>query len=423
MITPSFGLTATERVLPRMALDFTTASLDPRVTFTRAGNTATVVNSSGDVALINADLPRFDYDSITLACKGLLIEESRTNLALQSQAIDQVVWVKSNINTTGTPPYIDVAISPDGTQNADLVIPDTTFTALHKITQVGATVTAGATTTSSIYLKPGGYNFVLLRSGNASESAAFQVLVNLSNGTIGTPAAYGAGATVTGATITLLKNGWYRVTLTGAITGLLAYNQNIYVYESGVSAFSGNGTSGVYMWGAQVEVGAFATSYIPTVASQVTRTADVATMTGTNFSDWYSAGAGGVVTRVLPSTVSGTRPVLQFDDNTANEIIALRGNTTNPELSIVDGGAPQAQIDAGTIAANTIYNLGAAWATDNCAAAVNGGASVTDTTATIPTVTQARLGSDGANYLNGQLQTVRYWPQRIINAEVQAFSK
>jgi len=114
------------------------------------------------------------------------------------------------------------------------------------------------------------------------------------------------------------------------------------------------------MWGAQVEVGAFATSYIPTTVSQVTRSADVATMVGTNFSDWYSAGAGGVVTRVLPSTVSGTRPVLQFDDNTANEIIALRGNTTNPELSIVDGGAPQAQIDAGTIAANTIYNLGAA---------------------------------------------------------------
>jgi hypothetical protein len=146
-------------------------------------------------------------------------------------------------------------------------------------------------------------------------------------------------------------------------------------------------------------------------------------MTGTDFSDWYSAGAGGLIVRVLPSTVVGTRPAIQFDDNTANEIIALQGNTTNPELSIVDGGSPQAQIDAGTIAANTAYNLGGAWNTNNCAAAVNGGAAVTDTSATIPTVTQARLGSDGSNYLNGHLQTVRYWPQRLTNAEVQAFSK
>ena len=75
MITPSFALTATERVLPRLALDFTTASLDPRVTFTRALNTATRINSSGLVETVNADTPRFDY---TLnpggACKGLLIE-------------------------------------------------------------------------------------------------------------------------------------------------------------------------------------------------------------------------------------------------------------------------------------------------------------------------------------------------------------
>jgi hypothetical protein len=214
------------------------------------------------------------------------------------------------------------------------------------------------------------------------------------------------------------------VTLTAtASAGALKAPAIFLLDNSGNFSYTGNGTSGVFVWGAQIEAGAFPTSYIPTVASQVTRTADVASMTGSNFSSWYSAGAGGIVARVLPSTVSGTRPALQLDDATANEVIALRGNTTNPELVIVDGGSPQAQIDAGTIAANTAYNLGAAWNTDNCAAAVNGGAAVTDTSATIPTVTQARLGSDGTNYLNGNIQTLRYWPQRIINAEVQAFSK
>lgn len=84
MISPSYSLTATERVLPKLALDFTTAALDPRVTFTRSGNTATVTNSSGVIVSVNADIPRFDYNPTTLLCNGLLIEESRTNVLLNS---------------------------------------------------------------------------------------------------------------------------------------------------------------------------------------------------------------------------------------------------------------------------------------------------------------------------------------------------
>lgn len=60
MITASYSLTAIERVLPRRAFDFTTANLYARVTIARAGNTATAINSSGVIALVNADLPRFD---------------------------------------------------------------------------------------------------------------------------------------------------------------------------------------------------------------------------------------------------------------------------------------------------------------------------------------------------------------------------
>jgi len=123
------------------------------------------------------------------------------------------------------------------------------------------------------------------------------------------------------------------------------------------------------------------------------------------------AGLGGATVTALPSTVNGTRPLLQFDDGTANEIIALRGNTTNPELYIVDGGTPQAQIDAGTIAANTAYSLTGWWQTNFCAARKDNGARVEDLTATIPTVTQARLGSDGTNYLNGHLATIDYYDQ------------
>lgn len=374
MITPSFSLTATERVLPKLALDFTTASLDPRVTFTRTGATATVVNSSGLIAGVAANTPRFDYTLNTGGvCKGLLIEESRTNLCTFSQDLSGTNWGSPN----GATVQINQATAPDGTTTANYV------------TQTGGTQIFRKTITLNNAIIYAASCYVKAVSGNTT----FRIDIG----------------DTTEATITLTSS-WQRITVTN-----LGANNWV--------DFKINGPGTYAIWGAQIEVGAFATSYIPTTSAALTRNVDVATMTGTNFSDWYSAGAGGIVALVLPSTVSGTRPVLQFDDATANEVIALSGNTTNPELVIVDGGSPQAQIDAGTIAANTAYNLGAAWNTNNCAAAVNGGAAVTDTSATIPTVTQARLGSDGTNYLNGHFQTVRYWPQRLIDAEVQAFSK
>jgi hypothetical protein len=413
MITPSFGLTATERVLPKLALDFTTASLDSRVTFTRS-TTATRTNASGFIQSVAIDSPRFDYDPVTLLCKGLLIEQSATNLTLQSEDFSTTWSPTASISVSAD--VIDTQ-SPAGDNTADKLIANV-GTAQCDIRQ-SFTFAESTNHTFSVYVKTGGFNWFQIAFLNRANTV-IRSYFNVADGVVGTA---GSGCVTS---ISPQGNGWFRCVVSfnsgsGATTSnyirlqLAAANSTINV--------TGNGVNGSYVWGAQLETNAFATSYIPTVASQVTRSADVATMTGTNFSDWYSAGAGGVVARVLPSTVSDTRPVLQFDDATANEVITLRGSTTNPELVIVDGGSPQAQIDAGTITANIVYNLGTAWDTDNCAAAVNGAAAVTDTSATIPTVTQARLGSDGTNYLNGHLQTVRYWPQRIINAEVEAFSK
>jgi hypothetical protein len=198
-------------------------------------------------------------------------------------------------------------------------------------------------------------------------------------------------------------------------TGAADISVRIYPMDTGV-------TTSVVLAFHQLEEGSFATSYIPTVASTVTRNADVATVTGSNFSDWWQAGKGSALVRSRPSTVSGTRPLIQFDDTTADNIIALRGNTTNPELYVRAGGSDQAQIDAGTIAANTSYRLAGAWATDNCAASVNSGTPVLDGVATIPVVTQARLGSDGTNYLNGHLESVDYYNERVLNAGLQVIS-
>lgn len=419
MITPAFSLTATERVLPKLTLDFTTASLDSRITFTRttgASNPATYVNSSGYVTAATDNQPRFDYNPTTSACKGLLVEESRANLATYSEDFGNAVWGKAACSVS-----TDQITSPSNTLTGDKLVEG--VTAAGKYVYQTLAIAANATYSFSVYLKAGERTTASIYCLNSSTGAGAACDINLSAGTITAPSGVtGTPFTSLSSAISPAGNSWYRCTLNFTTVGG-AINLQSRVYINSTSGYTGNGTSGIYAWGAQLELGAFGTSYIPTTSTSLTRNADVAVMTGANFSDWYSAGLGGLSVIANPKSVSGTKPAIQFDDTTTNELIVLRGNTTNPELYIVDGGAAQAQIDAGTIAANTTYNLTGAWATNSCAASVNGGAAGTDSSATMPTVTQARLGCDGTNYLNGWLQTVRYWPQRITNAETQAFSK
>lgn len=409
MITPSFGLTATERVLPNLALDFTTALLDSRITFTRttgAGNPATYVNSSGYITAATNNQPRFDYDPVTLACKGLLIEESRSNLFTASENPTWSVASEVTVNNSAT-------AGPDNTTSGQQIIASTNNT-LHYV-QSNTAYSATGNHVFSVFLKAGGYSFAQLNINFTGGNG--RAVFNLGNGTV-------SSSVNSTATIEPAANGFYRCSIVVNVTNTGAPQQFIYLLSNASTAtFAGNGTSGIYMYGRQLEAGAFATSYIPTTTTALTRNADVAVMTGTNFSSWFNASEGGAVIQVLPRTISGTRPAVEFDDNTANETIVLRGVAADPQLYVVDGGAAQATLDAGTITANAAYRLAGAWKSSSFATAINGAASVSQLSGTYPTVTQARFGSDGTNYLNGWLQNFRYWPQRITNAETQAFSK
>jgi hypothetical protein len=404
MITPSFSLTATERVLPRLALDFTTAVLDPRITITRALNTATVTNANGSISIVNADLPRFDYANGV--CRGLLIEETRANLLINS------IWGGAVAGAPGTPPTSWINVFTTGTI---ATVAPSTYAAGNALTFTCAAQRR------VIYQRPS----VL---ANTSYTVSFDIVTTTADVQVNSVVDYRSmptGATITGFTLngvsvagnTNMPIGTHKVTATASISST-AGTVDIFI-GLGTQA---NITSSITISNIQFEAGAFATSYIPTTTTSLTRNADVASMTSTDFSSWWQATTGAVAIRAQQKVVTGVRPWLQFDDTTADNIIAFRGNTTNPELYI-KATTDQAQIDAGTIAANTSYTLAGAWNTNDCAAAIAAGTPVTDTSATIPTVTQARIGSNGTDYINGWVSTVRYWPQRITNAEVQAFSK
>lgn len=388
MITPAHAFTATERVLPRLALDFTTGVLDPRVAVTRALNTATRVNSSGLIETVNADLPRFDYDPITLATKGLLIEETRANLLLHSSGVNEIAWTKDAAGTGVVPIVVpNFAIAPDGTMTADRIQfnrgAGTTVSDFSRIFQF---IGGGDTRTATVYLK-----------SNDANTYSIQLLT---------------GSNVQ--TISVTPSAFTRFSVSGA-------NGSNFMLRL-VGSVGASTTADILFWGAQLETGAFATSYIPTTTTSLTRNADGVSMTGADFSGFWQAGKGSALIRARPSTVSGIRPLIQFDDATADNIIALCGNAANPELYVRTGGVDQAQIDAGTIAANTRYRLAGAWAENSCAASLNSGTPVLDGVATIPTVTQARLGSDGINYLNGHIEAIEYYDERIPNSALQVVS-
>jgi hypothetical protein len=420
MITPSFGLTATERVLPKLALDFTTASLDPRVTFTRTGNTATVVNSSGNVVGINADLPRFDYDPITLVCKGLLIEEARTNLATYSAAFDDASWgkVACTISATNNP-------SPDGGNNADTITEDSAASA-HFVVK---SASSSGVVTASVFAKATTGNRYLVIGFSRAASVWVAATFDLVNG-VHTQTLI-SSYTSPVVSITPFPNGVYRCSITATtdtVNDIRIGLSNASTYSAvtrGFGSYTGDGESGVIVYGAQLEAGAFATSYIPTEATTVTRNADVATMTGTNFSDWFNASEGAfygeaVVGRQV--SAAGTGVYVASNAVTNSMSMFYRGSGATG-AQVVDGGATQADLSpTGVLTANQVFKSVLAYKVNNFAASGNAGTVVTDAAGTVPTLDRLLIGTN-VNYLNGHVRKISYYPQRLINAEVQAFSK
>ena len=354
--------------------------------------------------------PRFDYNPLTLAPRGLLIEEQRVNLALYSDQFDNAAWVRTTANVTA-----NATTSPDGTTNADRLAGDGT-SSTHNINQ-SLTFTAAAHTVS-VYAKRDTNNFIQIRIGAfAIAGGTGFANFDLNAGTVGT-----IGAGLSAASITPAGNGWYRCTITGT-TLAAASGVGLYVVTSAtaVSAETNTLATSVFLYGAQTELGAFATSYIPTVASTVTRAADVATITGTNFSSWYNASEGTIVASadsVRPTGISPATRVFQFDDGTGNNNIRSAGTST---LTVVNATALQAFLSPNPAIPfdGTVFKFASAYK-ENDFASVTTGAVATDTSGTVPTVTQLALGSGtGAGILNGHIRSITYYPSRLTNAQMQ----
>ena len=194
----------------------------------------------------------------------------------------------------------------------------------------------------------------------------------------------------------------------------------------GVS-WASDGTSGILHWGAQMEAGAFVTSYIPTVAATVTRAADIATMTGTNFSSWYNASEGTVVAGFgsYANNSGGNPGVLQIDDGaSSNSVRMFAGSSVSPVFNVNTGGVSQAYLSSGVLSPSVSAKMAGAYALNNFAKSLNGAALETDASGTVPVVNRMLIGSGtgGVGYLNGYIRSITYYASRLTNAQLQAIT-
>jgi hypothetical protein len=202
------------------------------------------------------------------------------------------------------------------------------------------------------------------------------------------------------------------------------------INTDGNVTFTAAGTEAVLLWGAQLEAGAFATSYIPTIASTVTRSADVATITGSLFSQWYNQSEGSLIAQfdysggTSASNPSG-RFVLATSNATANNLHAIYNRASVAQSGLTsDGGVTQAAPGSGaSLDANTVANAAYAYKVNDFAFAYNGGAAATDTSGTVPTnLTVLGIGGSGyaaPAFLNGHIRSIRYVPVRAADFQLQ----
>jgi hypothetical protein len=158
------------------------------------------------------------------------------------------------------------------------------------------------------------------------------------------------------------------------------------------------------------------------VASTVTRSADVATINGSLFSQWYGQTEGSWVSSFSPYAVTGT-VVAQISAATNNDRFQLLADSAG-QIAVSAGGAGQGTIDAGTVAAGATNNLAYAYRTNDTAASLSGGAAVADTTVTLPVVDRLCLGATvtPAGFLNGHIRSVNFIPVRLADFQLQALT-
>lgn len=359
---------------------------------------------------------RFDHDPATFASKGLLIEESRTNFVTRSEEFDNSIWdaaTQRNLIVTAN----DTA-SPSGAMDADrLTVGSTTtvYQVIQNIPSPSGTLTIGTTYTVSAFFKPNQVTRVSIWAGNTTTLPVDAMFDLTGSGSV-VANAFGT------ASIQQYPNGWYRCAITGTAGATSSTSLRISPVSGTSRTYPGNSVDSFYAWGAQVEAGAFPTSYIPTTSGTAIRSADVCSIIGDAFASFYNQSEGTLLTDSTPQTVNGTSTVFGVSNGTANERFWNRFAPS--EQAVVTSGVVESQLDATNPVAGTRYKIAVGVKLNDLALSLDGAAVVTDTSQPMPTVDRAGIGNPLGVAAGGAMHIARiqYFRKRLSNAKLQTLT-
>lgn len=403
-------------------------------TFTSRASTASYIGSDGYIKTATANTARYTYSVLDLQIPPrLLYERAATNLYNYSEQIQTFSLTGATVTANNT-------TAPDGTVSADKLVEDTSTTH-HDAHQSLSGVTAGAAMTVSAFFKAAERSMVTLEfvpSSSFANSVAPVAYFSLTTGTV----ANTVNMTTKDTSIIYYGNGWYRcsATVTPLTGGTLICNMGMTAGLSNTEVYTGDGTSGLYIWGAQAEVGNVATSYIATGATSLTRAADVinfptfaprqvdqATIDGANFNAFYNNNQGTLVTESMKKytlddngvTVHiGGSPYYAWQhglyQSGGTAIYGARYGSAGTLLSSVsyvrgtyDKVAVSYNLSSGNITTRT-NGSGAGAATDFLPNASNYSAP-----------TQLQIGRTGGSwYMNGWIKNITYYPEEFTVSQL-----
>jgi hypothetical protein len=402
-----------------------------------SGVTVTTSSTFGIVKAANNE-PRFDHNPTSpFACKGLLIEESRTNALLYSGAL--VVGTGWYANVIPSTTSIVDGLGPDG--NNAYEVAEIANTGPHNLFNTGGTGTTGATSvvsgttyTGSIFIKKvaGSVDWIQLSYSSVGFGFGQYANFNISNGTIGNSVASSPKIQDAG-------NGWYRCVISVVATATTTASSNLFLTFTNnadtttrLPSYTGSTSNKVLAAMAQFEAGSFATSYIPTVASSVVRSADVCSITGSAFTGFYNPVAGSVFTDIIfnAPTVSGVaqRNWELASATTLNSSRAFRGVSGLVRFRNTSGGITDVSVDTDAIPPSQQTKQSFGLIGNDFAFYSSGSQVGIDTSCSMPVGLNAfYIGSNspvagGGSHLNGTISSLRYYKKRLSNAKLQALT-
>ena len=378
---------------------------------------ATRVNKEGLIEVVGNDVPRIDYKDSSDG--ALLLENSSTNLIPYSEDFSNAAWDLFRISVT-TENYA----SPNGSSTVKNIIADTSNNTHGIFDFVSA---SSGIYTSSAFFKANGYNFACVRISVDGDTKRFSAVIDLTNGNVTITDATGS-PTSTSFSVNDYGNGWYRLSVSCSHSSGSVYltispsSTSNPTFSSSLPSFLGDGTSGVLVFGAQLEQGSYATSYIPTSGSTVQRAADTAN--GAGNSEVFNDSQGVLFANIAALADDATYKTITLNNNSATDRIQISINSNYIYMSVRDNNVTQAFDGVSVTEATNFSKVAASYKVNDCNLWINGFKVFTDTSASMPSgLSQISFDKgDGGDDFYGKTKEIGYYDEILTDLELETLT-